>query len=137
MKFDAIISANDPDFVTKLRQVIGLKEGETAQFVFPQFTRTDGVVPVLLTKDVLDVLGTAKPETLRALGLQVWDEPDVLGQVLWLFPGEWYHSIPAGYLVETINGEIRPFEPKKDDADIRFGCLAYGIRAALEGNPFT
>ena len=45
-----------------------------------------------------------------------------------LFPAEWYGIIPDGFIVTGLNGESYPFENGKSDDDMRFGCLAYGIR---------
>lgn len=49
-----------------------------------------------------------------------------------LFPGEWYHCIPNGFMVTGLYGEEYPFEKNKTDDDIRFGCLAYGIRRPVK-----
>lgn len=47
---------------------------------------------------------------------------------IYLIPGEWYNSIPDNYPLTSITGRIEPFKKGKTDNDIRFGCLAYGIR---------
>lgn len=59
---------------------------------------------------------------LRELGLGCWDGG------LYLFPVEWYDSIPNGFPVETIRGNIEKFRRGKTSADRGFGCLAYGVR---------
>ena len=46
---------------------------------------------------------------------------------LWLFPAEWYDSIPNGFPIVDINGCIEQFERGKTDDDRRFGLLAYGV----------
>lgn len=46
---------------------------------------------------------------------------------VWLFPSEWYNSIPNGFKLISISGENHLFEKGKTDDDRRFGCLAYGI----------
>lgn len=48
-----------------------------------------------------------------------------------LFPAEWYNAIPNGFMVTGLYGESYPFEKGKSDDDMRFGCLAYGIRRAV------
>lgn len=45
-----------------------------------------------------------------------------------LIPGEWYNQIPDGFMVTGLSGEPYPFKKNETDDDIRFGCLAYGIR---------
>ena len=45
-----------------------------------------------------------------------------------LFPGEWYNIIPDGFKCTSLNGELSIFQKGKSDDDIRFGCIAYGIR---------
>lgn len=46
---------------------------------------------------------------------------------LWLFPKEWYNSIPDGLEVIDINGGKEEFKRHETDSDIRFGALAYGF----------
>jgi hypothetical protein len=48
-----------------------------------------------------------------------------------LFPSEWYSIIPDGFIVTGLHGEQYPFEKDKTDDDMRFGCLAYGIRRPI------
>ena len=45
-----------------------------------------------------------------------------------MFPGEWYHSIPDGFLVTSLYGEQYEFKKKEADDDIRYGCLPYGFQ---------
>ncbi len=49
-----------------------------------------------------------------------------------LFPGEWYNLIPDGIMVTGLYGNQYPFKKGESDDDIRFGCLAYGIRRPIE-----
>jgi len=126
-RFDAILDANDPNFAEKLAEAIGLEPGEKVEIVTPQFTRTDGVQPVLPNFDFGN-LASYPDATLKAMGCCMWDEPDEQGDVLWLFPGEWYAHIPEGHIVTDINGQDEPFRRGVTDDDIRFGCLAYGFK---------
>lgn len=128
-EFDAILNMNDADFAEQFRKAVGTKPGESIEIITPQFTRTDGIVPAIPV-DSWDALRTHSRATLKALGCGAWDEPDENGTVLMMFPHEWYQHIPSGYLLECISGEIKPFESGKTDDDMRFGCLAYGIRVA-------
>ena len=123
---DAILDMDDPDFATKLREAIGAKEGEPIRIIAPQFNRTDGLdVP----KPMMDFakLPQLADETLKQIGCQKWDEPDEQGNVLWLFPAEWYDFIPDGTTVTCISGEVEKFRRGETDDDRRFGALAYGF----------
>ena len=121
-----ILDLNAPDFVERLKEAIGLKPGEKPEIMTPQFTRTDGLtvpVPIIdFTK-----LSTLSEETLKAIGCQKWDEPNAAGDVLWLFPYEWYDHIPNGLEIVDINFEKETFEGGKTDNDTRFGALAFGF----------
>jgi len=123
-----ILDANDPDFARKLRDAIGVKPGERILSVTPLFNRTDGlVVPDPQDLDWPNM--SALPEvTLKALGCKKWDEPDSAGDVIWLFPAEWYDRIPNGLRVIDINGNAEAFERGVTDDDRRYGVLAFGFK---------
>lgn len=107
-----------------IRTAIGVGPYDEVECVTPQFTRTDGKQIVYFPHTVLEFnrLKTLDKATLKEIGLGAWDESGLM-----LFPGEWYHHIPAGYMVTCIDGTESPWEPGVSDDDIRFGCLAYGI----------
>jgi len=86
-------------------------------------TKEDGILPGKPPKDkkFFDSLKNVPEKTLIQLGLRQWKRGH------WLYPGEWYDSIPEGYPVVDIFGETELFEHGKTDDDIRFGCLAYGF----------
>ena len=48
-----------------------------------------------------------------------------------LFPGEWFDAIPEGFVTTGLSGESKPWKKSEEDDDIRFGCLAYGIRRKI------
>jgi hypothetical protein len=48
-----------------------------------------------------------------------------------LFPGEWYSLIPDGFKCTSLYGEECTFIKGKSDDDIRFGCIAYGVRRKI------
>ena len=54
---------------------------------------------------------------------------------IWLIPGEWYNVIPEGFILTCITGRDEPFKKGETDNDIRFGCLAYGIKRIAELKP--
>lgn len=59
----------------------------------------------------------------KLLGFLRWDE-DMPN--LWLIPGYMYPIIPIGLKVKSIGGGEFEWTGKEDN-DVRFGCLAYGI----------
>lgn len=122
-----MLNANDPNFVAKLAEAIGVKPGEPVRIMTPQFERTDGLTPVVPETALFDKLREAPKETLKALGLQPWGDYG-----LWLFPGEWFKHIPNGLDVKCIDGEESKWNASTHDNDTRFGALAYGIVPAFE-----
>lgn len=126
-KFDAILDMNDPQFPEKLAGALGVERGDAVTVVTPQFTRTDGLMVPVPDIDV-SKLPSLPAETLKAMGFAKWDEPDANGNVLWLYPGEWYDHIPEGHPVTCINGETSPWRRGEMDDDTRFGMLAYGFK---------
>ena len=98
----------------------------------PQFERADGVVPCLVGQTTFSLLAEMTAPQREALGMLRWDEPDEHGNCLWLFPKEWFWSVPTGFFVESISGEKRAFLPGTADDDRRFGVLSFGIRAAAQ-----
>lgn len=125
-RFDAMLDMNDADFVQKLKEAIGLKDGEAVQFTSPQFHRTDGVAPAY-TDVALPHLPLFSDESLIAMGCCKWDEPDNEGRTLWLYPGEWYDRIPDGTDIVDIFGARKKFKRGETDNDIRFGMLSFGF----------
>jgi hypothetical protein len=116
-----ILSMDDHDFAEKFKAAIGLQPGEAAQFLTPQFERTDGLTPVANPHSLFSLLHAMPEKTLRAVGMQNFD-----GR-LWLFPYEWFNAIPQGFSVESINGKKSKWDVGTHSDDMRFGALAYGI----------
>lgn len=125
-KFDAVLDMDDPQFAEKLRAAIGAEPGEPIEVRTPQFDRTDGLT---VPKPIMDFarLPALFEETLKQIGCQKWDEPDKDGNVLWLYPAEWYDHIPEGHVMRCIDGHDYPFKHGETDDDMRFGALAYGF----------
>lgn len=124
MKFYVILNASDKDFAEQLKSALGLQGGDHLEIVTPQFDRTDGrtITYFPRTEREFDALRELSDDALMAIGCGLW------GDGHWLYPHEWYQNIPAGYLVVSILGEIKPFIPGETDDDVRFGCLAYGFK---------
>ena len=120
-----ILNMSDPDFAEQLMAALGVKPGDKIEFITPQFNRTDGVRPAI--PDSWAMLTKLPKDTLKAIGCCAWNEPDDKGNMLMLFPHEWYAHIPDGFMVTDIFGKTEPFECGKTDDDRRFGCLAYGV----------
>lgn len=55
------------------------------------------------------------------------DEPDLYLVPLYLLP-----ILPVGTKLTCINGEEIIYDGKNVDNDVRFGCLAYGVRVKLD-----
>lgn len=126
-RFDVVLDADDPQLAEKLREVIGAAPDEPIEFITPQFNREDGVTPVVPTFD-FNNLPSYSEETLLAMGCRPWDGPDENGEIIWLYPAEWYDRIPEGHVVTDINGDDEPFQRGVTDDDRRFGVLAFGFR---------
>lgn len=133
-KFDAVLNLNDPDFVEKFREAVGLKQGEKLQIMMPQFKRTDGLQVPLPQVDFAK-LHELSEETLMAIGCARWDEPDANGDTLWLLPYEWYDHIPEGFMLTCIDGKDEPFQRGVTDNDMRCGVLAYGVKRPTPTEP--
>lgn len=99
------------------------------EFTFPQFDRTNGrtVNWIPKTKKEFDILKQMDEKTLKMLGLQKWTEEDEL----WLYPAEWYDSIPDGYEIVDINNVTENFKHGETDDDRRFGALAFGFKSNM------
>ena len=125
-----IINLNDPNAGEQLREAIGLEPGEKLEVYQPQFDRIDGQSVPPIPAD-LSALPKMTENELRLLGCQRWDENH------WLYPGEWYDSIPEGHPMLCIDGSTVIFEKGKTDNDTRFGALAYGFLRIPEGSGGT
>lgn len=116
------------DVVSELRDAIGAGPEDMVRVATPQFERTPNMPDPSAPPADWGSLAEYGEVALREMGCGAWDDPDERGTVLMLFPGEWYSSIPRGLSIEDINGNLETFEPGLTDDDIRFGCLAFGVR---------
>ena len=56
------------------------------------------------------------------IGVQRWDKG------IWLYPIEWYNSIPEDYEIVTIRGKTKLFQKGLTDKEMRYGALSFGFR---------
>lgn len=78
-------------------------------------------------EEAIDFINNATVNRLKFLGFGTWDEPDMEGNVLYLFPEKWYNVIPNGTEVIDIFYEKMVFNNEETDDDTRFGMLSFGI----------
>ncbi len=129
------------------------------EIIMPQFKRPDGESgpqPAPTTATGFDDLRKLTDAELRFRGLRAWGRPDPGEEAdpirfarhqgqdradlsgrpgLWLFPGEWYDSIPEGYPIVGLCYDIEPFRKGKSNTGTRFGCLPYGILVPVTDEP--
>lgn len=106
-------------------------------FITPQFTRPAGSpAPAAppADREAFDALKTLPNHALVEMGMRQWGrehdtghETTDTGPMLWLYPGEWYSSIPDGYEIVDIFFKKKQFMFGGTDNDIRFGCLSFGF----------
>jgi hypothetical protein len=114
----------------------------------PQFDRATGeprpIVPP--DADFFESLREMDGKALREVGMRPWNDPNNpdeterardadrfgKGNVLWLFPGEWYEHIPTGFYIVDVFGEHESFSPGNTDDETHCGVLAFGILVAAE-----
>lgn len=127
-KFDVMLDMADENFTEDLMKALGVEKGEKINFITPQFERTDGRTVSYLPKtpEEYEAIKLMEPDNLKKVGCQIWEEEN--GVTHWLYPSEWYDSIPNGTEIISICGNAEKFEHGKTDNDIRFGALAYGFK---------
>ena len=81
------------------------------------------------TLEEFELLRTFDYNMLQDMGCRIWRHTGTV--TLWLFPVEWYESIPEGMAVLTLCGDVVPFEAKKFPKDPRLGLLCIGFFQAL------
>lgn len=79
-------------------------------------------------KDEIDFNDLSKEEAIE-LRFCKWSEedPSLYLIPIWLFP-----ILPVGTKLTSINGDEIVYDGKNVDNDVRFGCLAYGVRVKLD-----
>ena len=124
---DIMLDMNDKDFAADLAAALDLKPGEELEIVTPQFERTDGRIISYFpkTKREYEALILLSESALKKIGCQKWDGDE--NEIHWLYPAEWYSSIPDGLKITSISGNAEIFKTGKTDDDRRFGALAFGF----------
>lgn len=125
--FDVVLDASDENFREDLMDALGVKPGDSINIVTPQFERTDGRVVTYRpdTPEEFEALKKMTPDNLKKVGCQIWDEEN--GKRTWLYPAEWYDSIPNGTEIVDIFGNVELFERGETDDDKRYGALSFGF----------
>lgn len=79
-------------------------------------------------KDEIDFNNLSKQEAIE-LRFVKWSEedPSLYLIPIWLLP-----ILPVGMKLTCINGEDIVYDGNNVDNDVRFGCLAYGVRVKLD-----
>lgn len=79
-------------------------------------------------KDEIDFNSLSKQEAIE-LRFCKWSEedPNLYLIPIWLLP-----VLPVGTKLTSINGDEIVYDGKNVDNDVRFGCLAYGVRVKLD-----
>jgi hypothetical protein len=79
-------------------------------------------------KDEIDFNNLSKKEAIE-LRFCKWSEedPSLYLIPIWLLP-----ILPVGTKLACINGDEIVYDGKNVDNDVRFGCLAYGVRVKLD-----
>ncbi len=126
---------------------------DTITIITPQFERTQPLssdFKPTTNEDFLDFVNNAPIDALKAVGFGKWSTMNSMikenndrrvgykdnlptellehDEAVYLFPKEWYNLIPEGFAMTDISGREHKFKRGKTDDDIRFGCIAYGIR---------
>ncbi len=133
-KFYPLLNLNDPDFAAKLKEAIGVNEGDTIQIKTPQFERTDGLTVEAPIVDFTNI-SSLPEDTLKAIGCQKWDKPDKDGYVTWVFPYQWYPHLPDGLQIVDVLGETETFKRGETDGVMRFGALSFGFKRKADPTP--
>ncbi len=134
IKFDKIIHVRDgsPEALADaIIEAVGAKEGEAINILTPQFERIEPrkIVFIPTGRKEFNMMQHLPEKELLEMGVGIWEKEN--GYVHYLYPGEWYESIPEGYGVLTISGKVKEFHKATSDNDIRFGCLPYGFKRAV------
>ena len=124
---------NETDFVEVLTKVLGIKKGDVINIRTPHFKRSSKENPVTYfpaDEKEFDDLKHAPYEVLKTYGIRKFDKirkGHLKGEILYLYPGEWFHYIPENYEVISLDGKRLNFDSRSFCDDIRYGCLAYGF----------
>jgi len=131
IKFDIMLDESDEDFTRDLMRALGVGPNDAVSIATPTFDRQDGRLVSYLPNmpEEYEALKLMLPSSLKKIGCQMW-EVDQKGNVHWLYPSEWYDSIPDGTEIITLSGVTKKFERGSTSNDKRFGALSYGFKQA-------
>ena len=123
MKMIELKDLTPASFRLALEEATGAGPDEEINIQFPKFDRAE---PIEIdyrptTREEFDSLKYLAPEILHQMGFRLWEEGH------YLYPWEWYGSIPDGYPIVSIMGRTKNFRIGVTDNDKRFGCLSFGF----------
>lgn len=153
-------SSDQSPMAAAIRRAIGATAFEDVEVQTPTFNRPPDWTPAMvpppiedrtawkqferMNRDDLRAWGcrpfcafTTKPNPddhkLRGVNQWFWsvERDENASHELWLFPAEWYDTIPNGCPITDINGCVELFERGVTDDDRRYGLLAYGVMIPL------
>ncbi|MFY0481648.1 hypothetical protein ACI6PS_03510 [Flavobacterium sp. PLA-1-15] len=130
--------------IEELIEVLGIKPGDKIEITGSQHYRDYKLEIDFIPADKMEleaIIATASDENLMKMGVCLWTTYDdeiqdkkplnemylTPGQKHFLFPAEWYDSIPNGFEIIDIYGNKVKFVQGTTDRDSRFGCLSFGF----------
>lgn len=120
------LDPDDPDFYDKLTErVMEMVSDSDTELMFPQNEQReplDMCVPV----DSWERLADMSADTLEAIGCVPFTETDD-GEMIMLFPEEWYDYIPRDMKLINIEGDEISFSPGFTTDTTSMGVLSYGV----------
>ncbi len=131
------------ELISFLENDLGLKKGSKLTIDSSPIKREYDITIKFIpeTKEELQVIiDTAPRPILKQMGIRIWRSyedckknkeipPKYLtpGMVHYLYPKEWYTTLPNGINVIDIGGKLEKFKRDISDDDARYGCLPYGF----------
>ena len=128
---------DEGDIAKGLRDALGVGDFDRVICLTPQYERIDGKRISYIPKsedEFLNFINNAPDSILSDVGFGKWDSTQD-GKTHWLFPHEWYGSIPDGFNALSISGKEETFRAGVTDDDKRFGLLSFGFSRIQTENP--
>jgi hypothetical protein len=126
-ELSVVAETRDDVFVSELSQALLKNNVRVLEFIEPKVRRIDGrrVTYKPKTDIEFDSLQDLSKETLKKIGCRLWD--DFGGVRHWLFPVDWYDSIPHGRVIVFTDGHKELFEYGVTSTAKEIGGLSFGF----------